>query len=223
MVAIDNLKGEDKMPRRALIVIDVQNEYFTGKMPIESPPVNQSLPNIVQAMKAARESGVPVVVVQHDAPADSPIFGVGSDGWQLHPEVAALGADLHIHKKLASAFAGTGLAAWLADKAIDTLAVAGYMTHNCNAATVIEAAQMGLTVEYLSDAGGSLPYRNAAGSATAEEINRVFNVVFHSSFAAVTSTRDWADAVSAGRPLEKDNIYLSNSRAREFLGRASSV
>ncbi|WP_342118240.1 cysteine hydrolase family protein [Pseudoduganella sp. OTU4001] len=211
------------MPRRALIVIDVQNEYFTGKLPIEYPPTAQSLPNIVQAMKAARESGVPVVVVQHDTPAEAPVFAVGSDGWQLHPEVAAQGADLHINKKVASSFTGTGLAQWLKDNAIDTLTIAGYMTHNCNASTILEAWHMGLTVEYLSDATGSLPYENAAGRATAEEIHRAFSVVFHSNFAAVATTRVWADAVSAGRALEKDNIYLSNLRARESLGRASSV
>lgn len=211
------------MPRRALIVIDVQNEYFTGKLPIEHPPVEQSLPNIVQAMKVARESGIPVVVVQHDTPAGAPVFAVGSDGWQLHPDVAALGADYVVNKKLASSFTGTGLAQWLVDNQIDTLTIAGYMTHNCNASTLIEAAHMGLAVEYLSDATGSLPYENAAGRATAEEIHRVFSVVFHSNFAAVTTTREWADAVSGQRALAKDNIYLSNARARESLGRASSV
>ena len=211
------------MPRRALIVIDVQNEYFTGKLPIEYPPVGQSLPNIVQAMKVARESGVPVVLVQHDAAAGAPVFAAGSDGWQLHPEVAALGADLVINKQLASSFAGTGLAQWLAERRIDTLTVAGYMTHNCNASTIIEAAHMGLAVEYLSDASGSLPYENAAGRATAEEIHRVFSVVFHSNFAAVATTREWADALSGQRALAKDIIYLSNARARESLGLASSV
>lgn len=211
------------MPRRALIVIDVQNEYFTGQLPIEYPPTTQSLPNIVQAMKTAREGGVPVVVVQHDTPAGAPVFAVGSDGWQLHPEVAALGADLHINKKLASSFTGTGLAQWIKENAIDTLTIVGYMTHNCNASTILEAAHMGLAVEYLSDATGSLPYENAAGRATAEEIHRAFSVVFHSNFAAVATTREWADAVSAGQALAKDNVYLSNLRARESLGRASSV
>jgi hypothetical protein len=41
-------------PRRALVVIDVQNEYFEGGgLPIEYPPVAQSLPKITQAMDAA--------------------------------------------------------------------------------------------------------------------------------------------------------------------------
>jgi nicotinamidase-related amidase len=211
------------MPHRALIVIDVQNEYFTGNLPIEYPPTAQSLPNIVQAMKTARESGVPVVVVQHDTPPGTPVFAIGSHGWQLHHEVAAQGADLHINKKLASSFTGTGLAQWLQEQGIDTVTVAGYMTHNCNASTILEAWHMGLAVEVLTDATGSLPYENAAGSATAEEIHRAFSVVFHSNFAAVATTREWADAVSAGRALEKDNVYLSNLRSRESLGRAASV
>ncbi|WP_426070377.1 cysteine hydrolase family protein [Janthinobacterium sp. DSP2-3-3] len=202
-------------PRRALLVIDVQNEYFTGDMPIEYPSVDISLPNIVQAMAAARTAGVPVIVVQHDAPEDSPIFAKGSDGWQLHPQVAAFAADHRINKSMGSAFAGTDLRAWLDSHGIDTLSVIGYMTHNCDAATIYHAAHDGLQVEFLQDASGTLSYANAGGTASAEEIHRVFSSVFHSNFAAVASTQAWLDAVREGKPLEKDNIYLSNQRARK--------
>ena len=202
-------------PRRALLVIDVQNEYFTGDMPIEFPSVDISLPNIARAMAAARAAGVPVIVVQHDAPADSPIFAKGSDGWQLHPQVAAFAADHRINKAMGSVFAGTDLRAWLEGHGIDTLTVIGYMTHNCDAATIYHAAHDGLQVEFLQDATGTLSYANAAGAASAEEIHRVYSTVFHSNFAAVASTQAWLDAVSAGKALEKDNIYLSNQRARK--------
>jgi nicotinamidase-related amidase len=201
-------------PRRALIVIDVQNEYFTGQMKIEYPPVATSLPNIGRAMDVAREAGIPVVVVQHDAPEASPIFGLGSDGWQLHPQVAQRAADHRINKKMASVFAGTDLAGWLAANAIDTLTIVGYMTHNCNASTIYEATHRGLQVEVLGDATGALPYENAAGKVSAEEIHRVFNTVFHSNFGAVVSTEEWRAAVQEGRKLERDNIYLSNQRTR---------
>ncbi|GJI90221.1 cysteine hydrolase family protein [Duganella hordei] len=201
-------------PRRALIVIDVQNEYFTGQMKIEYPPVETSLPNIGRAMDAAREAGIPVVVVRHDAPESSPIFAVGSDGWQLHALVAQRAADHRINKKMASVFAGTDLAEWLAANAIDTLTIVGYMTHNCNASTIYEAMHRGLQVEVLQDATGALPYENAAGKVSAEEIHRVFNTVFHSNFGAVASTEEWQSAVRDGRKLERDNIYLSNQRTR---------
>jgi nicotinamidase-related amidase len=54
-------------PKRTLFVIDVQNEYFTGKLPITYPA--GSLANVLSAMDAAREHGVPVVVIQHHHPS----------------------------------------------------------------------------------------------------------------------------------------------------------
>ncbi|HJV26946.1 MAG TPA: cysteine hydrolase family protein [Aromatoleum sp.] len=201
-------------PRRALLVIDVQNEYFTGQLKIEFPPVETSLPNITLAMDTARAAGIPVIVVQHDAPETSPVFAKGSETWQLHPTVGERPADHRISKTLASAFAGTDLAEWLAANRIDTLTVVGYMTHNCDASTIFHAYHHGLTVEFLADATGSLPYENAAGKASAEEIHRVFSTVFHSNFAAVTSTANWAVAVRDGAAIPRDNVYLSNRRAK---------
>jgi nicotinamidase-related amidase len=149
--------------RRALIVIDVQNEYVSGNLPIEYPPLDVSLPNIGRAIDAAHAAGVPVIVVQHVAPAGAPIFAPGTDGVALHPVVAERPYAHLIVKAQASAFAATDLAAWLDARGIDTLAVVGYMTHNCNAATVLHAAHAGLGVEYLADATGALPYENEAG------------------------------------------------------------
>lgn len=201
-------------PRRALVVIDVQNEYVSGDLPIEFPPVETSLANIGRAMDAARAAGVPIVVVQNLAPADSPLFARGSVGAELHPVVASRERDHHVEKSLPSAFAGTDLKAWLAERGIDTLTVAGYMTHNCDASTVFEATHAGLAVEFLADATGSVPYANEAGTVSAEDIHRAFSVVMHTRFAAVVTTDAWLAAVKAGVPLARDNIYASNQRAR---------
>ncbi|HKX42737.1 MAG TPA: cysteine hydrolase family protein [Burkholderiaceae bacterium] len=208
-------------PRRALVVIDVQNEYVTGNLPIEYPPIEQSLANIGRAMDAARAAGVPIVVVQQDAPPESPLFAKDSPGWQLHAVVAERPRDHHVHKTLPSAFPETGLAAWLAERQIDTLAIVGYMTHNCDASTINHAAHQGLAVEFVADATGAVPYANAAGSVSAEEIHRVYSVVFHSRFAAVTSTDAWIAALQAGQPIARDNIYLSNQRGRQAHDDAS--
>jgi nicotinamidase-related amidase len=201
-------------PRRALVVIDVQNEYVSGDLPIEFPPVETSLANIGRAMDAARAAGVPVVVVQNFAPAGSPLFARGSEGAELHPVVASRERDHYVEKALPSAFAGTDLKAWLDERGIDTIAVAGYMTHNCDASTVFEATHAGMAVEFLIDATGAVPYANEAGSASAEDIHRVFSVVMHTRFASVVNTDAWLDAVKAGVPLARDNIYASNQRAR---------
>jgi nicotinamidase-related amidase len=207
-------------PRRALLVIDAQNEYFTGNLRIEYPPTTTSISNIGSAMDAATSAGIPVIVVQHDMPEGAPVFAKGSEGWDLHPEVAKRTADHHINKTMASVFTGTDLAEWLSANAIDTLTIVGYMTHNCDAATIFHAAHMGLKVEFLQDATGSLPYENAAGSASAEEIHRVFCTVFHSNFAAVTTTGNWITAVKEGQAIDPDNIYLSNLRTKDVKAAA---
>ena len=205
-------------PKRALIVIDVQNEYFSGNLRIEYPPVGDSLPNILRAMDAAHAAGIPVVVVRHLAPAGAPIFAPGSHGVELHPQVAERPRDLLLDKSKASALSGTGLGDWLRERDVDTLTLVGYMTHNCDDSTARQAAHEGWQVEFLDDASGSLPYANSAGAATAEEIHRVFSVVLHSSFAAVASTADWLAAVASGKALERDNIYASNQRAINARG-----
>ena len=200
--------------RRALIVIDVQNEYVSGNLPIEFPDVHMSLSNIGKAMDAALSADIPVIVVQQMAPANSPIFATGSEGWELHETVRSRTWSHYLEKKMPSAFAGTNLAAWLSDHHIDTLVVVGYMTHNCVDSTVKHAFHAGLAVEFLQDASGSLPYLNKAGAASAEEIHRIFSVVMQARFAAVIDTNEWIDLLSTQETAERDGIYYSNQRAR---------
>jgi nicotinamidase-related amidase len=201
-------------PRRALIVIDVQNEYVSGNLLIEYPDVRLSLNNIGNAIDSAREAGIPVVVVENSAPPGSPIFAKGSREWELHEVVSRRTYDHHLEKTLPSAFAGTNLAAWIAANEIDTLTVIGYMTHNCISSTVQHALHAGLAVEVLYDATGAVPYANKAGNVTAEQIHRAFNVVFQSRFAAVLETNEWIDVIKNGKVPERDSIFKSNQRAR---------
>jgi nicotinamidase-related amidase len=200
--------------RRALIVIDVQNEYETGNLLIEYPDINISLANIGRAMDAAREANIPIIVVQQYAPAGSPVFAEGSNAAELHEVARSRQWNHSIQKKLPSAFAGTDLAEWLNANKIDTLAVTGYMTHNCVDSTIKHAFHSGLAVEYLSDASGSLSCINKAGTATGEEIHRTFSIVMQARFAAVMSTGEWINMLRTNGVAERDGIYQSNLRAR---------
>ncbi|RYF98684.1 MAG: isochorismatase family protein [Caulobacteraceae bacterium] len=123
-------------PRRALIVIDVQNEYFDGVLQIQAPSREQSLANITQALEVAASQDVPVVVVQHQTPEGAPVFAEGSHSWSLHPEIEALAQPTwkRVVKHKSSVFAGTDVAAWLADQGVDTISIVGYMTNNCDIA-----------------------------------------------------------------------------------------
>lgn len=202
-----------KKPTRALIVIDVQNEYFTGNLQIQYPPKENSLPQIIKAIKTAKEEGILVVIVKNIAPESSPLFAKGSVGAELHPDIAALDADLYIEKSMPNAFTGTDLGEWIQYNNIDTITIAGYMTQNCDDSTVKHAVHIGLKVEFLSDATGTVPLSNEAGFASAEEIHRVFTIVMQSRFAAVLSTDDWIHAVLHHEIPAGDNIYSSFQRA----------
>ncbi|QRG05862.1 cysteine hydrolase [Xanthobacter dioxanivorans] len=200
-------------PRRALVVVDVQNDYDGGNLAIQHPPFGDSLRNVARAMDAAATAGIPVVVVRQLAPAESPIFAKGSHGADLHPEIARRPHAHLVEKTLPSAFTGTDLAAWLSSHAIQTLTVVGYMTHNCILSTIVHAVHMGFQVEFLADAAGSVPYANSAGHASAADIHRVVGVVLQSRFAAVLHTGAWIEGLASDRLPERDTIHASHQRA----------
>src|SRR5215469_5822597 len=56
----------NRNPKRTLLVIDVQNEYFTGKLPITYPA--DSLTNVLNAMDGAGAQGVRVAAIQLGSP-----------------------------------------------------------------------------------------------------------------------------------------------------------
>ena len=176
--------------KRALLVIDVQNEYFDGKMPITYPP--GSLGNILKAMDSARELGISVVVIQHSSTKENAAtFKRRSREWELHPEVASRPFDLVIEKCFPGSFTGTELESWLKAKGIDTVVISGYMTQMCCDTTARQAFHQGFSVEFLSDATGTLSMKNQAGTVTAEELHRATLVAQAMVFSKVMRTSEW--------------------------------
>jgi nicotinamidase-related amidase len=202
------------MSKRSLVVIDVQNEYVTGNLPIGYPDPVESLKNIGAAMDAAAAARIPIVVVQQVAPERSPIFARGSHGHELHEVVTSRSYDHLVEKMLPSAFTGTDLADWLAARDVDTIVIAGYMTQNCDESTARDAVHRGLAAEFLADATGTLALSNRAGSVCAEDLHRAVLVVLQSRFAAVGTTQEWIHAIGGGTPLERPNIFSSTEAGR---------
>src|SRR5271169_334799 len=100
----------------ALLVIDVQNEYFSGKLPVTYPP--GSFENILKAMDGAQDAHMPVIVIQHANPADAPAFARGTHGWELHDAIKARPHALLLEKTLPGSFTGTSLGLWLEEQGI---------------------------------------------------------------------------------------------------------
>ncbi|MDJ1371867.1 isochorismatase family protein [Gulosibacter molinativorax] len=206
-------------PRRAVIVIDVQNEYANGPLEIQYPPREAAVANAVRAIDAAIAAEIPVITVQHEYPEGAPVFAAGSEGVQLQPEIAERSGDAAFHsvKALASVFNDDALVAWLRDHEIDTVTLVGFMTNNCVLASAAGAEPLGLNVEVLSDATGAINIANEAGSASAQQVHETLMALLHSNWAAVATTDAWASAVVDGAALEKSNLVVSALQGHEAV------
>jgi nicotinamidase-related amidase len=207
-------------PRRALIAIDVQQEYFSGPLEVQYPPHADSLPQVARAIDAATAAGIPVVAVQHTMGEGAPVFNPTEPGFQLHPEIERrrTGEWKSIVKRYGTVFAGTDLLPWLREHGIDTITLVGYMTNNCVLASAAEAETHGLAAEVLSDATGAVNLANEAGFADAKTIHTTLMALLNSNFAAVADTATWSDAAAAGRSLPKPDLGASAVTGRQRAG-----
>lgn len=142
-------------PQKALIVIDVQMDYFpSGNYPLNN--AEGVLTQVEAAIQQARAAQLPVILVQHiadPAKGTSPFFNAGSAGVQTHPRVlaAAPQAPLVI-KQFADGFDGTSLAQTLTELGVSELLICGMMTQNCVTHTAIsKAAEAYAKVSILAD------------------------------------------------------------------------
>jgi nicotinamidase-related amidase len=182
--------------KRALLVIDVQNEYFTGLLPVYYP--QNTLPNVLMAIEEAKKSNIPVVIVQHTLiTLNAKAFIRGTKGWELLDEIKNIEYDHYVEKNFPSSFVGTDLEEWLRSHGIDTVVISGYMTQFCCDTTARYAYHLGFNVEFLSDAMATLAFENKAGKVSAEELHRTILVVQASRFSNVMSTQEWIDTISA--------------------------
>lgn len=136
--------------KRALLVIDIQNDYFPGgKFPLWN--ADATLAAVERAIAAARAAGVPVVLVRHAAapPDAAPFFHAGTPGADLHPRVMAAAPDAPVvEKTFADGFVGTRLGEVLSGLGATDLLVCGMMTQNCVTHTAISksAEKYGVTI-----------------------------------------------------------------------------
>lgn len=180
--------------KEALLVIDVQNEYFTGKLPVTYP--KSSFYNILRAMDAATAKQIDIVVIQHSAPQEnSNVFNKGSFEWKLHAAIANRKYSVLIEKNLPDSFTNTQLESWLRAEGIDSLVISGYMTQMCCDTTARQAFHLGYSVSFLSDATGTLSIKNAAGYVTAEELHRAILVTQEARFSKVITTDEWISSL----------------------------
>lgn len=198
-------------PRRALVLVDVQQQYFAGPLEIQYPPHQQSLPRIAAAVDAAADAGIPVAVIQHTAGEGAPVFAPGTPGFALHPEIEGRRTDAWkgVVKQYGSVFADTDLAGWLRENDVDTVTLVGYMTNNCILASAVEAEALGLSTEVLADATGAINIANDAGFADAKTVHTTLLALLNSNWAAVATTEAWTTALATHQALPGSDLGSS--------------
>ena len=136
--------GEDT----ALLVIDVQVSIIEGFHAYRGREV---LEQINKLLSKARASNMPIIYIQHDGEAGHPLE-VGTEGWQILPEIKPNEEDLIIRKRASDSFFETTLQRELDARGVKHLIVTGCMTEYCVDTTARRAVSMGYDVTLVSDA-----------------------------------------------------------------------
>ncbi|MES2076071.1 MAG: isochorismatase family protein [Pseudomonadota bacterium] len=125
----------------ALVLIDFQNEYYSGRLPIPD-----GLPALRQAARLAAladRHAMPVFHIQHINPAGAALFAAGGALAEIHTELTPAPQHHVLRKSTTSSFASTDLHAQLQARGIKTLIIAGLMTHMCVSTAARDARQFG--------------------------------------------------------------------------------
>ncbi len=142
------------MNTKALIVIDVQNDYFpSGKFPLWN--TSKVLENIKKLITNANAIQIPVVLIRHVSSAPkgtAPFFERDSTGVEIHPEILKTCPNAQIvEKQYADSFYQTELEAVLQRLNVDELLVCGMMTQNCVTHTAISKQAEQYKVSIVAD------------------------------------------------------------------------
>ncbi|QBR01353.1 N-carbamoylsarcosine amidohydrolase [Paraburkholderia pallida] len=149
-----------------LLIIDFVNG-FADPAVFGGGNVAQAIANTVPLLVHAREQGWPIAhtrIVFADDDSDENIFTLKVPGLltlkehahnsAIVPQLTPREGELVVRKTVPSAFFGTSLAAWLAQRGVQTLVVAGAVTSGCVRSSVVDAMQYGFRPFVLSDCVG---------------------------------------------------------------------
>ena len=145
----------------ALVMVDLQNTYREGVMRLEG--VEAALVEARALLGRARDAGIPIFHVQHDAGAGSP-YDLSAPIGQISDEVAPREGEAVIVKGYPNAFVGTDLEARLRAAGVGDVVLAGFMTHMCINSTGRGAFTLGFrpTVVAAATATRDLPGADGA-------------------------------------------------------------
>ena len=136
----------------ALILIDIQNDYFPGGR-MELVRAKQAGVRASEALSFFRNHNLPVIHIQHITTRTGAAFFIpGTDGITIHTCVTPLAGETVIVKHYPNSFRETPLLERLRSLGVERLAITGMMTSMCVDATARAAFDAGLENLLLHDA-----------------------------------------------------------------------
>lgn len=145
---------------RALLVIDMQNDFVAEGAPLQCEGAREIIPAVDSAMRRARSKNIPVIHVIQNHRADGTDFGLeavyskrhcveGTQGAQIVEGISVEEGDYFVIKKRFSSFFDTDLSILLQGLGVDEIILAGVATDGCVRATAVDAHQYGLHYKLL--------------------------------------------------------------------------
>lgn len=179
---------------QALILIDIQNDYFAGGAnPLAEP--DAAAARAAQLLQAFRAAGQPVVHIRHlSRRPGSTFFIPGTHGAEIHAAVAPRAGEPVVEKHFPSGFRDTALRAELARLGARRLLIIGMMTHMCVDTTVRAAFDLGYDCGVAHDACATRDLDFGGRSVKAQDVQAAYMAALASPFAAVKATADWLGA-----------------------------
>lgn len=181
--------------KTALIVIDIQNDYFPGgRMPLAG--MDAAARNCQTLLEKFRVLQAPTFIVQHlfnipDANIpDAPFFIPNTHGAELHESISPLAQDKVIVKHAVNCFLGTELLQELQLAGVENVVICGAMSHMCVDAAVRAAADFGFQCTLAHDACAACAQEFNGITVPAEWVHAAYMAALKFAYANVVSTAE---------------------------------
>ncbi len=149
--------------KKALLVIDMLNDFVREGAPLEVPQTRRIIPNIARRIEEARAKGVPVVYICDSHREDDPEFKVwprhavrGTEGAEVVDELRPKEGDMVVPKVSYSGFFQTDLDDRLRSLGVEELILTGCVTNICVLYTAVDAYMRGYYVDVPEDSVAAL-------------------------------------------------------------------
>lgn len=176
------------MSKRAVVVVDVQNDYFPGGK-YELVGIDKAAANAARVIEAARAKSDRVIHVRHIFPSpDAPFFTPDSEGNEINPVVAPREDETVIVKNHPNSFLKTELKEILDADGIDEVVVVGAMSHMCIDATVRAASDHGYRTTVVQDACATRDLEHEGVNVPAASVHAAMMSALGFAYATITDT-----------------------------------